>query len=252
VYGPGGNLEGAFAASWSTTNLKWLEDCHGDTYSVYPSSTAVYTASHSHFCGNVGGFPETATRSYHRGLAWSKATTGLVTANTTGNYTNFAGKPAPSLQNWFPEINTGTYTGQSQGAWAVSAAGNYVLYGGEFTTVNHSKQQGLVRFAAPDIAPNQQGPKATGLDIQPTVTGPVPGTVQISWPSNWDPDNSNLTYTVSQDGVPIYTVTAASVFWHRPTLNYTQTEVTPGAHTYKVAAKDFFGNTVTSPPVTTS
>ncbi len=76
VYGTGGNLEGAFSANWSDTKIKWLEDCHGDTYGIYPSSTAIYTAGHSHFCGNVGGFPETTTRSFYRGLAWSKARRG--------------------------------------------------------------------------------------------------------------------------------------------------------------------------------
>ena len=41
----------------------------------------------------------------------------------------------------------GTYTGQSQAAWSVSGNAKYISYGGEFPTVNGTKQQGLVRFA---------------------------------------------------------------------------------------------------------
>ena len=36
VFGAGGNLEGIFAADPATGDIKWVEDCHGDTYSNYP------------------------------------------------------------------------------------------------------------------------------------------------------------------------------------------------------------------------
>ena len=254
VFGAGGNLEGSFAADWAgDNNLKWLEDCHGDTYGVYPSDTAVYTASHSHFCGNVGGFPETPTRSFHYGLAWSKAATGTVQPNGAGvgSYTDFAGQPAPSLQTWFPDFNTGTVTNSSQGPWAVTGVGSYVVYGGEFTTVNGSPQQGLARFATSDVAPNQQGPRATGSDFQPVATSTTPGTVTVTWPANWDRDNANLTYTVAQDGVvlPASTSTSASTFWNRPTLSYTFSGAPEGIHQYTVTATDPSPqhNAVTSP-----
>lgn len=252
VFGAGGNLEGAFSANWSDTRVRWLEDCHGDTYSVYPSGNAVYTASHAHYCGNIGGFPETPTRSFHRALAFSKAATGTVQANAVGNYYNFAGQPAPSLQTWFPDLDAGTYTGLSQGPWTVTGSGGYVLYGGEFTTVNGVRQQGLARFATSDIAPDKDGPRATGTDFQPTAVETAPGTVQISWPANWDRDNARLTYTVLQDGVAYPSQTATSSFWSRPTLSYTATNVAAGSHTYTVRAADPFGNTVTSLPVTTN
>ena len=35
---------------------------------------------------------------------------------------------------------------------------DYVVYGGEFTRVNNRAQQGLVRFARPNLAPNDDGP----------------------------------------------------------------------------------------------
>lgn len=242
VFGAGGNLEGAFAANWSDTELKWLEDCHGDTYSVAPSDNALYTAGHPHQCENIGGFPETTPRTNHRAVAFSRAATGTVRANNTGNYVSFAGKPAPSLLTWFPEVNAGTYTGQAQGAWSVAASGPYVVYGGEFTKVNGQPQQGLVRFATSEIAPDVQGPRATGADSRPVARTTAPGTVVVEWPSNWDRDNASLTYTVYQDSTAVATVTAMSSFWSRPWLSHTITGVPAGAHTYRVVAADPLGN----------
>jgi hypothetical protein len=249
VFGPGGNLEGVFAANWADTNLQWIEDCHGDTYGVYPSANAVYIAGHPHFCGNVGGFPETVPRTHHRALAFSKATTGTVKTNTTGRYFNFGGQPAPSLLHWFPDINLGTYTGQYQGPWTVTGADGYLLYGGEFTQVNGTPQQGLTRFATSDIAPNRQGPRASGTDFQPIAAETPPGTVTVNWPANWDRDNANLAYTVYQDEVPVRTLTVASTLWNRPTLSHTITGVPAGTHAYKVSVTDPLGNAVTSPTV---
>ncbi|HYP45294.1 MAG TPA: hypothetical protein VEQ66_08880 [Propionibacteriaceae bacterium] len=250
VYGSGGNLEGAFAANWSDTRLKWLEDCHGDSYGVSASSTAVYVAGHPHSCLNIGGFGETTPKTFYRAVAFSQAATGTVGQNLGGStYYNFVGNPSPSLQNWFPDINAGTYTGQSQGPWTVTAAGDYVLYGGEFTAVNSTRQQGLVRFATRGIAPNKQGPRVTGSGFQPTVTQLKAGVVKVSWPANWDRDTTNLTYTVYQDDVAKNTATSPSLFWNRRTLSYTASGVTLGSHSYRVSVKDPFSNIVTSPTV---
>ena len=254
VFGPGGNLEGSFAADWADLKLKWLEDCHGDTYGVYPSATAVYTASHSHYCGNVGGFRETVPRTFHHGLAWSKARTATVRPNDTGNYFDFGGQPAPSPQVWYPDFTPGTYTGQSQGPWNVTGAGSYVVYGGEFTKINGVGQQGLARFATSDVAPDKEGPRVTGNDFQPTAMETSPGTVTVSWPANWDRDNANLTYTVFQDGVALAgsTSTSASTFFSRPSLSYVQTDAPEGKHVYTVTATDPAGNTVTSAKAVTN
>lgn len=246
----GGNLEGAFSANWSDSALRWIEDCHGDTYGVATSGQAVYVAGHPHTCANANSFGETTPRTFHRGLALSQAATSTVQHNLGGStYYDFGGQPAPTVQNWFPDISSGTYTGQSQGPWTVAAAGGYVLYGGEFTSVNHTLQQGLVRFATADHAPNKQGPRATGADFTPTVVQLRPGVVKISWPANWDRDNANLTYTVYQDNVAVNQSTSASQFWLRPTLSFSLAGVAFGTHTYKVAVKDPFNNTVTSPSV---
>ncbi len=156
------------------------------------------------------------------------------------------------MQTWFPDLNTGTYTGQNQGPWTVTGTGDYVLYGGEFTSVNSAPQQGLARFATKNIAPNKQGPLATGTGFQPTATETSPGTVKVSWPANFDRDNTNLTYTIFRDGVALGTVTSPSVFWNRPTLSFTATNAPAGTHQYTVSAVDPLGNTVTSPSALTN
>ena len=49
----GGNFEGAFAVNPSDGSIKWIEDCHGDTYSVAPIGGVVYTVGHAHYCSNA-------------------------------------------------------------------------------------------------------------------------------------------------------------------------------------------------------
>ena len=54
------NWEGMFSVKWSDDSTTWLEDCHGDSYSIQPMGDVVYLAGHAHYCGNIGAFPETA------------------------------------------------------------------------------------------------------------------------------------------------------------------------------------------------
>ena len=202
IYGTGGNLEGAFSAKWSDHRIRWVEDCHGDSYGVYPSPTAVYVAGHPHYCLNLGGFPEMPKGTAQRAVAFSPQATGVLTKDTRG-YPSFTGQPAPTLLNFFPQLDQGSVTGQSQAAWAVDGAGDYVVFGGEFRNVNGVGQQGLVRFATRNIASNLQGPKATGTDFTPTVSTPGAGLVRVSWIANFDYDNSDLTYTVLRERCPV-------------------------------------------------
>ncbi len=245
-FGAGANFEGAFRASWADGSIVWLEDCHGDTYSVFPVGGLAYTAGHAHMCSNVGAFPETSPRTHHRALAFTTAATGTVTRNAGTNYANFEGNPAPTQANWFPDFNTGIITGQSQGPWNVSGDGRYVVYGGEFTRVNYKAQQGLVRFAVKSLAPNKVGPAVTGAAFVPTATARSAGSVTLAWPANWDIDNELLTYRVMRDGVAVGEFTAASRFWKRPTLTYVDTGLIPGqTYSYSVTAIDQWGNSVT-------
>lgn len=251
IYGTGGNLEGAFAANWSDARIKWVEDCHGDSYGAFASNTAVYVAGHPHYCGNLGGFPETTPRTWHRAVSFSKEVTGTLTKDIYG-YPSFTGQPAPSMLNWFPDMDTGTASGQSQGPWAVTGNNNYVVMVGEFKNVNQSPQQGLSRFALKEIAPNDQGPRVSGANFVPTLSSPGAGQVRVQWQSNWDRDNSNLTYTVLRDGLSAYTVSQLSTFWQRPTLTFNDSGLSGGTHSYRIRVTDPLGNTVTGDSQTIS
>ncbi|WP_445338045.1 PKD domain-containing protein [Clavibacter sp. CFBP 8614] len=259
TYGKTGNLEGAFRADWATGTTTWVEDCHGDTHSAVPFGDTVYVAGHPHYCGNVGGFGQTEpTWTFYRGLAFSKAVTGTLTRDPMG-YHNFEGTPAPTLLDWYPDFNVGTVTGQSQGPWSVAAGDGYLSYAGEFTQVNGKRQQGIVRFAVKDRAPNTQGPVDAGALFKPTVTSFEPGTARVTWPANADRDNRRLTYAVYRDGnttTPVYTTTQDSRPWDRPAMGFVDRGLTAGTtYTYRIRATDPLGNTVlgdTAPVTVTS
>jgi hypothetical protein len=121
-----------------------------------------------------------------------------------------------------------------------------VLYGGEFTIVNNKRQQGLVRFPASSIAPNDEGPRVSGAEFVPTLTTPAAGTVKVSWKANYDRDNEKLTYEVLRNGVVVATVTGLSSEWKRPTMSWTDTGRTRGtSYSYQLKAIDPFGNSRT-------
>jgi PKD repeat protein len=252
VFGSGGNLEGTFSARGTDGTLNWIEDCHGDTYGAAPVGDVIYTVSHAHYCGNIGAFPQPDPWVFHPGQAFSKSATGTITRDPLG-YFNFEGNPRPSLQTWFPDLASGTFTGQSQAAWAVAGNSNYVVMGGEFPSVNGTAQQGLVRFAVKPLAPNSQGPMVAGGAFNPRLQSPASGTALITWKANWDRDNENLTYKVIRNGDinhPVYTVTRPSTFWNRPSMSFVDTNLTPGAtYGYRIFAADPTGREARSETV---
>ncbi|MCU1658101.1 MAG: domain containing protein, partial [Pseudonocardiales bacterium] len=248
VFGAGGNLEGTFSADPNSGTLNWIEDCHGDTYGAYSTGTTVYTVSHSHYCGNVGSFPQTPVPwAKHPALAWSANATGTVLHNSVGNYYDWYGYPSPGQYNWYPDLDVGSFTGQSQAAWDLTGNGKYLVMGGEFPKVNNTAQQGLVRFAVAPTAPSKQGPRVSGASFLPTLLPMSNSSVRVTWQTNWDRDNENLTYKVIRNNVtgsPVYTTTYTSQFWNRPSIGFVDTGLTPGAtYTYKVYAVDAAGNT---------
>ena len=253
-FGGGGNLEGSFQSDWNG-DLKWVEDCHGDTYDIAPVGDVVYSASHKHYCGNLGtgGFPQTSPSwTFQRGTATTKYATGVSKPDIYG-YPDHPGQPSPTLLNFFPDINTGTYTGKSQGPWTVEGNSDYLIYGGEFTKVNGTAQQGLVRMATKSIAPNKQGPRIAGAALNPTLNSYARGTVRISWPGNWDRDNSLLTYKVfrGDSTTVIYQGQQDARFWESKRMSFLDTNATPGSSTrYRVQTVDPFGNLVNSEWVT--
>ena len=247
VFGSGGNFEGSFSADPVTGALIWLEDCHGDTYSVAPLGNVLYAVGHPHFCGNIGGFPETNPRTYHHSLAFSKAATGTVTRNTTGNYTNFAGNPSPTLQTWFPNWATGTFTGQGQATWTIAGDSRYVVVGGEFPQVNGKNQYGLTRFATDAVQRSTTGPNNNAA-LTPNATSTTVGKATIAWTSTYDQDNIQLTYALSRDGDtahPVYTAVKANNFWNTGPMSFTDTGLSAGSsHTYQLRVTDPDGNAI--------
>jgi hypothetical protein len=176
IYGTGGNLEGSFSANWSDGKIKWVEDCHGDSYGTFASSTAVYLAGHPHYCQNIGGFPETSPRSFHRALAFSKAATGVMTKDTQG-YPSFTGTASPSLLNWYPDLDTGTATGQNQGPWAVSGNEQYVVMGSKaWSGLRSAASRPTSKDRAAPSPPRQatSGPERSRLTGARIGTGTTP------------------------------------------------------------------------------
>jgi hypothetical protein len=249
-FGGGGNLEGAFSADPDTGDIHWIEDCHGDTYSVAPVNGYLYTASHAHYCGNLGGFPQSDpwSTNLRHALSFTASGTGSLRRDPLGYY-NWEGRQGPSLVHWFPEWQVGTYTGQGQAVWSVAGNGQYVVYGGEFLRVNNVPQQGLVRFAVRPIAPRTSGPRLSGATFPINVRSTAPGQARISFPANYDRDDRTLNYRITRDGVEVHTTQAASTFWERPIVGFTDTGLTPGqTHTYRVRVTDADGNAALSDP----
>ena len=254
VYGTGfsyncGNLEGRFAADPDTGAISFVNDCHGDSYSAVPIGQVLYSVGHAHDCSAIGAFPETPNRTWHHALAETTFATGTNTGPDSYGW-NYNGVPDTTQLEWYPTLTDGTATGQNQAAWSVTGNSNYVSLGGEFPTVNGAAQSGLVRFAVRSIAPNKVGPQVYGSAWNVTAVSLASGSVRVSFPSNWDPDDPTLTYKVYRDvasGTPAYTTTGSSSFYNLPTLGFTDTGLAQGStHQYKVLAIDPWGNQVAS------
>lgn len=256
IYGSGyafqtGSFEGSFAADPNTGNIAWLNDCHGDTYSVQPVGQVLYTVSHAHNCSSIGAFPQSNPWSINmrHALAFTTYSTGTNTGPDDYGW-NYSGIPDSTLLQWYPTLSLGTYTGQNQAAWSVTGNSNYIALGGEFPSVNGTAQQGLVRFAVRSLAPDKRGPTRPPNPTAPTATSLSAGTARVSWQSAYDQDNANLTYNVYRSGTaaPVYTTTAASNYWTYPNLGFVDTGLTPGSsYTYTIKVNDVDGNTLTLP-----
>jgi len=248
-FGGGGNFEGSFAANATDGSIVWINGCLGDTYDSVPIGGVLYNVSHAHNCTPVGANPEVTPRDYQRAQAES-TTRAASGANNVGG--KFPGRPAPEVLHWLPYLQAGTFTGSGQGAWTIQGNSTYVTLGGEFTKVNSTAQQGLVRFAIRSAAPNKQGPQG-GSEMTPVLAGAGAGKATVSWKTAWDRDNRRLTYEVlrgasASTAVVVFTMSRSSAWWSRPTMSFTDTAPAGSAQTYRIRVKDALGNTVTSNP----
>ncbi len=253
VFGSGGTIEGNFSTSWADGSVRYVNNCHGDTYGVAPIKGVVYQVGHSHYCGIVGGFPQTTpTWTFYRATAFSTTPSSTAVRETYGgNYFNYAGQPTTAPLTWYPTLSAGTVTGQSQAAWTVTGNDDYVLLGGEFPKVNGVAQQGLVRFAVAAKAPNKRGPTLFNDTYPLNVYSTEAGKVRINWSTNKDIDNDYLTYRVYRDEQRganlVKTVTQRATFWNPYTTGFTDTGLEPGStHRYRVAVSDPLGNIANS------
>lgn len=240
------NLEGTFRADWSG-NMVWVNDCHGDTYGVHLQDNSLYTASHAHYCGNVGGFPQTDTWTYYPALAFTVDTKGIVGREHLG-YNNFEGNARPDTLVWFPDLAIGTVSGLSQAAWSVSGEGDYVVYAGEFPKVNNTAQQGLVRFAKKSVATSKVPPvvSSNGFQFTPYDNGDL----NVAWTAATDKDNARLTYRLYRDGALVAERQADSTFYNITRINAVDSGLKVGTkYTYQLRVSDPDGNVAWAPSV---
>lgn len=253
VYGGGfafgcGNFEGTFAANAGDGTTSWVNDCHGDTYSTYPVGQVLYSVSHAHSCQWIGAFSNSDPWSVNMRHALAFTTYPTGTDQGPDDYGwDFSSVADSTLLQWFPLLGIGSYTGQNQAAWSVSGNSNYVVLGGEFPTANRTAQQGLVRFAVRNIAPNKRGPAAASGADKPTAVSFGGGTARIAWQAPYDMDDKTLSYNIYRSGTaaPIATMPADSTYWNHPMLGYLDKSAVPGqSYTYTVKASDPWGNTL--------
>ncbi|MEV7528524.1 PKD domain-containing protein [Agrococcus sediminis] len=259
-YGRGGNMEGAFQARWSDGEMVWIEDCHGDTYDAAAVAGQVYMASHKHYCGNSGGFPQSDPWTFYHSTAVTTEVHGANTPDIYG-YPDHPGRPRPEILNWYPQTDIGTFTGKNQAVWALDGNDQYLVYGGEFPRVNGATQQGLVRYTLRQNAPDNQGPRlsqdqdrlaiAAGITPNawwtPSVSAVIPGSLRVSFPTIFDRDDQALTYRVYLDSETtaglVGEQTMSNKFWDVQTVRTLISGLEPGStHQVRVVARDPGGN----------
>jgi outer membrane protein assembly factor BamB len=244
---PGG-LEGRASISPVDGTVSWISDCHGDSYASVPIGNVLYSVGHAHDCQPAGAFPETNPLTWHRALAETTFATHVNGPGTNG-YWAFEGVPAPTQLDWYPEVNTGSFSGSNQGGWSIVGNAGYVAMGGEFTQVNGVGQQALARFAIRSLAPNAIGPEGYPAHSITAGAANASGQVPVSWRATWDRDDAVLSYRLYRDGgtTPIFTADADSRFWRVPDMAFTDSGLAPGStHTYRLVVSDPYGNTVTA------
>ena len=245
------NLEGTFKADWDG-NLVWIEPCHGDSYSIYPSGDQVFVANHAHSCETIWGFPESTWQTpngntetkYYRALAFTNGPDVTIRRQGTDLYTDWSGYPSPQLLDWYPDLTAGSFTGQYQAAYDITGTPDYLLLAGEFTAVDGKTQQGLVRLPRRG-ATASHAPQGTADDLSLTASSHDDGTVSLSYTPTWDRDDTALTYSLYRDNE----ATAVDIrqisdrHWEPASQQLVEDAGVPaGTHTYRLVVSDAGGN----------
>lgn len=241
-------FEGRAAIDIPTGTPRWWDGCYGDTQALATAGGVLYSASHTHDCtASNAAIPPPGRERYYRLLA--ETTTATNTATVSANHVT-AGDPIPTVLPWFPTINAGPPDSAWQhGPWAIDATTDWVVAGGEFTTVNGQPQQSLTRFAARHVP----GAKNYGPQFPfraPQLTRNPDGHVVITWQATWSGQTSDIRYEIIRQSTPqpIHTLTRSSRPWDLPHLTYTDHAHTAG--TYRIRAIDTDGTRISSPSTT--
>ncbi|MFD5691034.1 LamG-like jellyroll fold domain-containing protein [Streptomyces rubiginosohelvolus] len=218
----GGVFDGRIALNLNNFEQRWRDTCLGATQSVLVHSGVLYSGSHAHDCASMGAFPDQPRKH--------------LLAQSVDD---------PKLLPWFPDTNDGIGEPVGPRVMAQTSSGgrHYMWVGGEFTTVNTKPQQGLTRFAD---GPDTGAPWVPNVSLS-TLT---PGQIDVNWQTSFDTDDGELTYRIYKDGsnTPIHTTTGYSVFWDRPQLTWTDTDVAAGeTHSYRITASDGTNTSAKSP-----
>ncbi|MEV7404423.1 LamG domain-containing protein [Streptomyces sp. NPDC091267] len=221
----GGVFDGRIALDLATFQQVWRDTCLGATQAILVHDGVLYSGSHAHDCASMGEFPDQPRKHL---LAQSVSD--------------------PKLLPWFPDTNDGIGEPVGPRVMAQTDKGghHYLWVGGEFTTVNSSPQQGLTRFAD---GPDTGAPWVPNVSVSTVAADKV----DVNWQTSFDTDDGKLTYRIYRDGAttPVHTTTGDSVFWDRPQLRWTDTDVAPGeTHTYRISASDGTNTSAKSPAVT--
>ena len=183
-------LRGAFAASAKDGTIKWLQDCHGDTYAAARDRRASSTAWACALLRNIGGFHDPTPALSSAGAAIKRGP-GTVAKNgqlSSGDrYTNFAGQPAPSMVTGSPGSRRQLHR-DGPGCVERRRQRHYLVPRGEFRG-QRDAQQGLARMAIPAVAPRRKGPVLTGGRDRPDPWRAAPRLGAGDWPGNWDRDD---------------------------------------------------------------
>lgn len=249
-----GSFEGTAAIDPADGHILLINDCIGDTHDVFPVGSVLYSVGHPHSCAAIDGYPQLANHWQHA-LAETTYATGVNGPGAGGNYPSYQGQPRGSLLNWFPDLTPGDVSGAHDAAWTVTGNSQYIALGGEFPTVNGTAQQGLVRFAVREAAPNKMGPSVYagahyGVTASPANSA---GRSLVRVFSVGDPDNGRLTYRVYRRNSSrlLATHTLDSRFWKADSWTFTDSGLPPGTSAdYRVVVTDPLGNSRTLNDVT--